>query len=92
MEDRRQRFSNPNPVKNKDLKIAVAFDITELDLMCSYILSENRAIKRGNIINLRNLLNIIDMSVYGNDGERLSRINFITINTHIYDIKKIPEI
>lgn len=75
--DRRQRYSNSNPVKNKNLKIDVKFDITELDLMCSYILSENRSIRRGNIINLRNLLLIIDMQAYGNDQERLKRIDFI---------------
>ena len=74
--DRRQRYSN-NPVKNKNLKIDVKFDITELDLFCAYILSENHSIRRGNIINLRNLLAIIDMQVYGNDQERLNRIDFI---------------
>ena len=76
MMDRRQRYSN-NPVKNKNLKIDVKFDITELDLFCAYILSENHSIRRGNIINLRNLLAIIDMQVYGNDQERLNRIDFI---------------
>lgn len=66
-----------NPVKNKNLKIDVKFDITELDLMCSYVMSENRMIKRGNIINLRNLFSIIDMNNYANDEERLNRIEFI---------------
>lgn len=78
--DRRQKYSGgavASPIKNKDLKIDVKFDITELDLMCSYILSENRSIRRGNIINMRNLFLIIDMANYGNDQERLTRINFI---------------
>lgn len=75
--DRRQRYSN-SPVKNKNLKIDVKFDITELDLICSYIISENNAIHRGNIINLRNLFSIMDMNGYGNDQERLSRIDFIS--------------
>jgi hypothetical protein len=79
MEDRRQKYSTQinNPVKNKDLKIDIKFDITELDIMCSYIISENRAIHRGNIINMRNLFLIIDMSNYVNDQERLARIEFI---------------
>ena len=77
MIDRRRKYTNTNPVKNKNLKIDVKFDITELDLMCSYILSENRSIRRGNVINLRNLFAIIDMQVYGNDEERLKRIAFI---------------
>lgn len=77
IEDRRQKYTSLNPVKNKNIKIDVKFDITELDLMCAYILSENRSIKRGNIINLRNLLAIIDIQAYGNDEERLKRIEFI---------------
>lgn len=79
--NRRQKYSGgvaASPVKNKNLKIDVKFDITELDLMCSYILSENRSIRRGNIINLRNLFLIMDISNYGNDQERLGRIEFIT--------------
>ena len=75
MENRRQRYNTP--IKNKDLVIDVKFDITELDLMCSYILSENRSIRRGNIINMRNLFLIMDMNNYTNDQERLFRIDFI---------------
>ena len=78
MEDRRLKYNNSlSPVKNKNLKIDVKFDITELDLMCSYIISENKSIRRGNIINLRNLFEIIDISNYMNDQERLLRIDFI---------------
>lgn len=77
MENRRQRYINTNSVKNKNLKIDVKFDITELDLMCSYILSENRSIHRGNIINMRNLFLIINMENYVNDQERLARFDFI---------------
>lgn len=78
MLDRRNFYANKTKaVKNKDIKIDVKFDITELDLMCSYVLSENRAIKRANIINLRNLLEIIDMQSYTGDQERLNKIEFI---------------
>lgn len=73
---RRQRYGS-NVIKNKDLVIDVKFDITELDLMCSYIISENRSIRRGNIINMRNLFLVMDMNNYANDQERLSRIDFI---------------
>ena len=76
MEDRRQKYSK-SIIKNKKLKIDVMFDITELDLMCSYIISENKMIRRSNIINMRNLFGIIDMDNYNNDVERLARIDFI---------------
>ena len=75
-ESRREMYKNP--VKNKDLKIDVNFDITMLDLMCSFIVSSNKNIRRGNIINMRNLFAIVNMNNYTNDTERLSRIDFIT--------------
>lgn len=76
--DRRNFYANKTKaVKNKDIKIDVKFDITELDLMCSYVLSENKSIKRANIINLRNLLEIIDIQSYTGDQERLNKIEFI---------------
>lgn len=77
MENRRQRYSPGSPIKNQNFVIDVKFDITELDLMCAYIVSENRNIHRGNIINMRNLFLTIDMNNYSGDQERLARIDFI---------------
>ena len=77
MENRRQRYSPGSPIKNQNFVIDVKFDITELDLMCAYIVSENRNIRRGNIINMRNLFLTINMDSYSGDQERLSRIDFI---------------
>ena len=74
--DRRAKYSS-NKSNTENIRIDIKFDITELDLMCAYIVSENRLIHRGNIINLRNVLDICNMSVYGNDQECLNRINFI---------------
>ena len=42
MENRRQRYSPGSPIKNQNIVIDVKFDITEIDLMCAYIISENR--------------------------------------------------
>ena len=77
--DRRETYGEYKKkyIKNGNIKIDVNFDITELDLMCSYVLSENKAIKRSNIINMRNLFLTIDMNNYTNDVERLSRIDII---------------
>lgn len=77
MENRRQRYGPGSPIKNQNFVIDVKFDITELDLMCAYIISENRNIHRGNIINMRNLFLTINMDNYSGDQERLSRIDFI---------------
>jgi len=77
MENRRQRYGPGSPIKNQNFVIDVKFDITELDLMCAYIVSENRNIHRGNVINMRNLFLTMNMDNYNGDQERLSRIDFI---------------
>ena len=74
--DRRTKYNSP--VKNNDLLIDINFDITSLDLMCSYIISNNANIKRGNIINMRNLFAIMKMDNYKNDQNRLNRLDFIS--------------
>ena len=79
MEDRRSRYSNQNSLGGRPsgLTIDIKFDITELDLLCAYIVSNNRSIRRGNVIVLRNVFDLMNMSVYGNDQESLQRIDFI---------------
>ena len=77
MENRRDKYTGKNVVKNKNLSIDVNFDITTLDLMCSYIVTNNKNIRRGSIVNMRNLFSIMDMNNYNNDTERLARIDFI---------------
>ena len=74
--DRRDKYSQKY-IKNTNLKIDVQFDITELDIICLYIVSENKSIRRGNIINLRNLFGIMNMENYAGDQSRLERISFI---------------
>ena len=74
--DRRDKYSQKY-IKNTNLKIDVQFDITELDIICLYIVSENKSIRRGNIINLRNLFGIMNMENYAGDQTRLERISFI---------------
>lgn len=64
-------------VKNKRAKLPINFDLSSLNLMCTYVLSENRNIKRGQYINLRNLIELLDMDKYINDQERYKRVIFI---------------
>lgn len=58
-------------------RLPINFDLHSLDLMCTYVLSNNRNIKRGHYINLRNVMELLDMSKYANDPEKLKRITFI---------------
>ena len=59
---RRQRFSGQGRTAVRtNTKIPINFDLSSLDLMCSYILSENRNIKKGQYYNLRNLMEMLDI-------------------------------
>lgn len=57
--------------------IPINFDLASLNLMCNYVLSENRNIRRVQYINLRNLVSMLDMERYINDQERYKRILFV---------------
>jgi hypothetical protein len=51
-----------------DRRIPVKYDLQVLDLMATYVVSDNAYIKKSSLINLRNLIN---------DPEKMKRINFI---------------
>ena len=78
---RRKKFSGQGYKVVKDetkvKKIDVNFDITSLNLLCFYTLSQNIAVKRSHLINLRNMMELIDMDIYKSDPEKLRRIKFI---------------
>ena len=63
-------------VKNKQT-VPINLDIHALDLMCNYVVSENRSVRRLQYINLRNLIELLDMSKYSNDDDKYRRLIFI---------------
>lgn len=56
-------------------RISVNFDLDMFDKLCTYSISTN--VKTANLINLRNLMSVLDMSVYSKDSEKLNKIDFI---------------
>lgn len=76
--ERRQRYSGQGRTYVKtQAKVPIKFDLQSLDLMCSFVLSENRNVKRIQYINLRNLIAMLDLDMYINDQEAYKRIMFI---------------
>lgn len=73
----RQKHSNGYANVQSQKKIGLNFDLQVLDLMCSYTISENSNIRKSHLVNLRNLVNSLDMNLYINDPEKMSRIAFI---------------
>lgn len=76
--ERRQRYAGQGRTYVRtQTKVPINFDLSTLDLMCNYILSENRNVRKSQYINLRNLIEILDMEKYINDQEKYKRILFI---------------
>lgn len=76
--ERRQKYKNSGrTASHSNKKIDINFDLNALNLMCSYVLSNNRNIRKGQLINMRNLFEIIDINLYINDPKKMQLINFI---------------
>ena len=58
-------------------KLPISFDLSSLTLMCNFVISENRNVRRLQYINLRNLIDMIDTEKYINDPEKYKRVVFI---------------
>ena len=86
-----RRAANYNNLEKKKEKITQLFDIKTLDLYCRYIISTNSNIKTSSLILVQNLFDKVMISDYGNDIERVKRINFIKkgleakVNKHLKD-------
>lgn len=77
-EVRRMKYGGQgyNVVKS-DKRIDLNLDIRTLDIMCKCLVSNNQTIRRGQLVNLRNLIYLLNPDVYINDHEKNKRINFI---------------
>lgn len=59
----------------QDAKINI--DLPTLNILCRYILQDPRLLRMEHLVNVRRLLYILDKSLYENDPEKMTRINFI---------------
>lgn len=71
------RSYNKNYVKRNKTIVPLNFDLASLDMLCNYVISENRTIRRAQYINLKNVVEMLDMDKYVNDEEKYKRIIFI---------------
>ena len=76
--ERRNKYLGQGSQINKSgKKLDINLDMTTLDIMCRSLVTKNQTIHRGQLINLRNLIELINPSNYTNDIEKMKRINFI---------------
>lgn len=79
MESRQKRRGNDKDNKIiKSSKLAkINFELAVLNMMCNFVVSANKNIKRSHLVHMRNLFESIDYSIYINDQIRCERIRFI---------------
>lgn len=68
---------NPSKIINKSDQIDLVFDISVLDLLCAFVLSDNKNIRRSHYIIVKNLIYKLNTNLYINDPEKIKRLNFI---------------
>ncbi|ALN97723.1 DNA helicase [Bacillus phage vB_BpuM-BpSp] len=69
-------FSDRNK-KNTQEKVTFPIEITMLDSLIQYIFSDNAIITKKSLLNLKLLMDQIDLSFFENDFQRLIRVNII---------------
>lgn len=74
---RRKGLNQGRTTSFTDYKIDVVFGIDTLDMLCSYVKSDNNFVKNSGIIGVRNLMSLLDHNMYINDPEKMSRIKYI---------------
>lgn len=79
MADRKAKYGprRKNKSRINAFTLASSFDIVSLDLFCSFVLSENRLVKRSTLGSLSTLLDMINPEDIATDPEKIKRINFI---------------
>ena len=76
--ERRQKFFNGGrTISFTHKKISLNFGIDVLSEFCSYVISTNASIRKGQLINMRNLFELLDMDIYKNDPDKMKMITFI---------------
>lgn len=76
--ERRNKYGGQGSTIVKSGKLLdLNLDVRTLDIMCKCLVTNNQAIRRGQLINLRNLIYMLNPEHFVNDYEKTKRIRFI---------------
>ena len=75
--ERRSKYEVNGSSFAKDKQLNVNLTLHTLDIMCKCIVTDNQTIRRGQLVNMRNLIYILNPENYINDAEKVKRINFL---------------
>lgn len=77
LERRMKYFGSGKTVNKSGVQVNINFNAYTLGIMSSYVITDNRNIRRGHLVNLRNLFSMIDFTSYQQDPVRMKYVNFI---------------
>lgn len=77
MDERKYKYKKKFEPRVGD-KFVFTLDLKTLNLICSFVISENENIKKSHLIQLRKLVDQIDIDKSYTDQERIDRMTFIT--------------
>lgn len=75
--NRGRRYPTNSSYNNTKKKTPIDFDLSSLNLLCNFVISANRNVKRVQYIQLRKLIEMLDPDKYINDPEKNERIIFM---------------
>ena len=76
--ERRTRFGGQgSSIVKTEKRLDINLDNRTLDIMCRSLISCNQNMRRGHLVNLRNLIYMIEPDNYVNDIEKSKRVSFI---------------
>lgn len=87
--NRQINASNSRRLDNEVMK--PLFDIKTLDNYCRYVISANQNVRVSGLNLVKELFNRVDPSLYGNDTERITRIQFIKRGLEARLVKKLTK-
>ena len=74
--ERHHKYSGSS-ISRSNKMIDINLDMRTLDIMCRALVTDTQIIRRGQLINLRNLIYLLNPSIYENDIEKREKIIFI---------------
>lgn len=76
--ERRAKYGGQGfTVVKSSKQLDINLDVQTLDLMCKCLVTDNQTIRRGQLVNMRNLIHLIKPENYSNDIEKSKRVSFI---------------
>lgn len=76
-ERRNKYMGQGSSIIKSNIKLDINLDLRTLDIMCKLLVTENQTVRRGQLINLRNLIFLLNPVTYENDPEKAKRVSFI---------------